>query len=573
MKKEDWHEVVWPSAKRVADLREPAGRVDTLKGKTVAELWSWTFKGDVMFAAIEKRLSELYPGIKFISWREFGEIHGANERQVLEELPQKLKAFGADAAITGVGGGASGAAADVRCSMVMERLGIPTVTIVTDAFANQARAAARGLGCENLPIAVYPGQPLLFADEKVYETTERVLCDDLIRGLTIQPECGSAPEEPGERDIIFSGSFEEVNEFFYRNSWQDGLPIIPPTIERVEHFLKFTDMDEREQLGIIQPDNRKVTVWNVAVNGVMSGCRPQYMPVLIAIIKAMLDPKFQHEHLGHSPGMEELIIVNGGIIDELEFNCTQGVFRPGYTANTSIGRFWRLFLRNMARLLPHEADKSCFGDGYRMVLAENEKFLESIGWDAMSVDAGFENGDNLITICSCTEKTQAIQVGGGNAEETLRNIEKRMGDNNLFAEYFFRGMRTKPVIIIPPAVIRVLASEGYTKEKIKRHFHENTTVRLSQLGSAAIKRFYQGIDEGNWPEFIGRSKELDRDVRISASPDDFRIVVSGDEMGSHVLICAQQGIIGWPVTKKIELPVKWNELMKECAGDEREKKV
>ncbi len=557
------YEVVWPSGKSTIAGQKLAKRLDSLQGKTVAELWSWTFKGDIMFKAFEDELGKRYPDIKFISWKEFGEIHGANEREVLAALPEKLKNFGVDAVICGVGGGASGAAADVRCSVLVEKLGIPTVTIVTDAFLGQGGMTAKGLGYPNLPFTAHPGQPLVCTDEQVYANTVNILCDEVVTGLTVQPADGEDIKEPDRRDIIFSGTNEEVNEYFYEHEWQDGLPIVPPTIEKVEEFLKYTDRAEEEVLGVIQPDNREVTVWSVAVNGVMSGCLPEYMPILIAIVEGILDPVFQHEHLGHTPGMEELIIINGkGIIKELGFNCTQGVMRPGPRANTSIGRFWRMFLRNMATFLPHKADKSCFGDGFRVVLAENEEFLESIGWEPMSVDAGFEAGDNIVTICSCTEKTQVIQAGADTAEKTLENIEKRMGDDNLFVEYHFRGMETRPVIVIPPQLINKLIAGGYDKAKIKEHFHENAKKRLSHMGTATLQRFYEAIDQKIWPNLIGTTKDLDRDVKLTYSSESFRIVVSGDVGGSHVLICTQQGIIGWPVSKKIELPKNWAELPK-----------
>jgi hypothetical protein len=97
------YEVVWPRGKRFDSGAKLAKRLDTLEGKVVAELWDWIFKGDIMFEVFEKELAKRYPGIKFVSWREFGEIHGANEHAVLEALPTKLKEFGVDAVICGVG--------------------------------------------------------------------------------------------------------------------------------------------------------------------------------------------------------------------------------------------------------------------------------------------------------------------------------------------------------------------------------------------------------------------------------------------------------------------------------------
>lgn len=96
-------DVVWPLGKTTSAGKKLAKRSDTLEGKVVAELWDWVFKGDVMFDAFRQELPKKYPGIKLISWEEFGEIHGPNEEAVLKALPQKLKDFGVDAVICGVG--------------------------------------------------------------------------------------------------------------------------------------------------------------------------------------------------------------------------------------------------------------------------------------------------------------------------------------------------------------------------------------------------------------------------------------------------------------------------------------
>ena len=426
----------------------------------------------------------------------------------------------------------------------------------------QGRLSAKGLGMPNLPYTVHPGHFNLATDEQVQKDAATVMLDQVIKGLTVQPPEEKSSDEPGLRDIVFQGSFEEVNEYFYDHEWSEGLPIAPPTVEKVEQFLKFTERPADDVIGKLLPDSREATLWNVAVNGVMAGCRPEYMPVLVAIVEAMVDPVFGQEHLGHTPGTETLIMINGRIIKELDFNCTQGALRPGFQANTSIGRFWRLYLRNVAGFLPHKTDKGCFGSNFRVVLAENEDAVAGMGWEPLSVDQGFKAGDNVITITSCTEKTQAIEVGAPTAEEILKNIEARMADNHLFIQFFFRGMRTRPVIVLTPAVLKVLTDAGYTKAKVKQHFYENAKLRVSRLSGMIVNRFYKGIAEGNWPEQLGTSTDLDRDIQMVSCPDDFMIVVSGDPDRDHVLICANNGYIGYPVSKKIEVPANWEELLK-----------
>ncbi len=94
------YEVVWPRGERKQALRPLAKRLDTLSGKTVAQLWDYLFAGDEVFTALEEKLRERYPGVKFISWREFGSTHAVNEKELLASLPQRFKDLGVDAAIS-----------------------------------------------------------------------------------------------------------------------------------------------------------------------------------------------------------------------------------------------------------------------------------------------------------------------------------------------------------------------------------------------------------------------------------------------------------------------------------------
>ncbi len=409
----------------------------------------------------------------------------------------------------------------------------------------------------NLPHTIHPGHVNLITDEQLDKTCRGDMLEQVIAGLTVQPPEEAAAGEPGARDIVFSGGFDDVQEHFMKNEWSEGLPIVPPTIDRVERFLAYTDRAPGEVIGHLLPENREATIWSIAVNGALAGCRPEYMPVLIAIVEAMADPIFGVEHLGHTPGTETLIVINGPIVKELNFNYLQAALRPGWQANTSIGRFWRLYLRNVAGFLPHKTDKGCFGGNFRVVLAENEDACAELGWKTMAEEEGFERGENVITISSCTEMTQAIEVGATTAEEILKNIEARMADNHLFVQFFFRGMRTRPTVVLTPATARVMADAGYDKAAVRKHFYENTKLWVDNLSGMIVNRFYRGIEAGNWPEQLGTSKELKRYIQITSCPEDFMLVVSGDPDRDHVMICSENGYIGYPVSKRIRLPANW----------------
>ncbi|MFC1986556.1 hypothetical protein ACFLWC_06170 [Chloroflexota bacterium] len=425
----------------------------------------------------------------------------------------------------------------------------------------------------NLPMSVYPGPANLHPVDELEKNVAEVMIDQVIKGLTVQPEEAKPSSEPGTRDIVFKGTFEEVNRFFYEKEWSDGLPIIPPTIEKVEEFLRYTDRSADEVISMLLPDKREATVWNIAVNGVMAGCRPEYMPVLVALVEALADPKFNQKDLAHTPGTEVLITINGPIIKDLGFNYEQGALRVGFQANTSVGRFWRLYLRNVAGFLPHKTDKATFGGTWRVVLAENEDALAKIGWEPMSVDQGFRAGDNVITVNSCTStdsiySVATVKAGTPTSEKILDRLAARIVDIQL---YFFlltlRGICVRPQILLSPCVAEGIARGGYSKEKVKRYFYEHARFpvkRLEQTCPDDLGTLCEAVKDGRLPKHYCESTDPNRLVPIVWSPDDFMITVSGDPGRDNCFICAQNAHIGHPVSKKIELPKNWVQLLKEA---------
>src|SRR5687768_12386857 len=147
-----------------------------------------------------------------------------------------------------------------------------------------------------------PGHTGVQSKEELRRNILEVTLDDVVRNLTGETSVGAAADaEPGARDVVVKGGFDEVNRYFYENELADGLPIVPPTREKVESFLRHTDRHPDEVLGIVLPDSRAATVWSIAVNGVMAGCKPEHMPVLVALIEAMVDPYYGVEHSGNTP--------------------------------------------------------------------------------------------------------------------------------------------------------------------------------------------------------------------------------------------------------------------------------
>jgi hypothetical protein len=452
----------------------------------------------------------------------------------------------------------------LRASAAAEAAGIPSSTLVCEGFLGLAASTSVGLGMPNIPVAAVPGHTGVQSKDELRRNILGITMDNVIENLLEEPAKASEESEPGARDIIFRGGFDEVNRYFYEHELSDGLPIVPPTRERVEQFLKCTDRDADETLGIVLPDSRAATIWSIAVNGVMAGCRPESMPVLIALVEAMVDPYYGVEHSGNTPGGETLIVLNGPIIKELGFNYTQGVMRDGFLPNTSVGRFWRLYLRNVAGFLPHKNDKATFGNTWRVVVAENEDVVRELGWEPNSVDMGFAAGDNTVTISRFTGGNHISSLSGSTPEEMMPYLADGVVRQYSWQIMFTvgQGMGTlRPLILLSPLIARTIASWGWSKQDLKRYLYDHARLPAHQyeriLRDWTMKPTWNLEEEvrlGRVPQVFFESNDPDRMVPLVWDPDDYMVVVTGDPARNSAYVFAHNGVLGYPVAKKIYTP-------------------
>ncbi len=464
----------------------------------------------------------------------------------------------------------------LRASAAAERAGVPSASLACEGFLGQASATAAGLGMPNLPSVTVPGHVDAQTAEQLRENVLSVSVDSVIESLTSDPAPLDAASEPGPQQIVFSGSPDEVTDHFYEHEWSDGLPIVPPTIGRVEEFLRFTDRSPDDELGVLLPDKRSATIWNVAVNGVMAGCRPAYMPVLIAMIEAMADPDYGVEHSGNTPGSDTLVVLNGPIIKELGFNYEQGALRDGFQANTTVGRFWRLYLRNVAGFLPHRTDKGSFGNTWRVVLAENEDALARIGWTNIATDQSVTNG-NAVTISRYTGGAVIVSVFGTEPDQMIPYLADALTKQTGWELIFTVGLATgtqKPLLVLTPIVAETLARAGLSKQDLQRSLYEQARLPASKFelyisGWTNLvpgnPRLLDLVREGSAPAVFGESDDPDRLVPIVCEPEDIMIAVSGDPLRTNAYSFVQNGMLGATTTKPIELPKDWAQLLAEAS--------
>jgi len=456
----------------------------------------------------------------------------------------------------------------LRASAAAEEAGVPSVSLTCEGFVGQAATTATGLGLPGLPVAIVPGHVDVQTVDELRANVLGVTVEGVIQGLTTPAEKASEVEEPDPGEVVFEGTFDEINRFFYENGWSDGLPIVPPTSARVEAFLRQAGRDADEELGVLLPDRRSATVRTVAINGVMAGCRPEYMPVLVALVEAMADPRYGVEHSGNTPGAETLIVVNGPIVRRLGFNYQQGALRDGFQANTSIGRFWRLYLRNVAGFLPHRTDKGTFGNTWRVVLAENEDALGRMGWTTIAQDQGLAAGESAVTISRFTGGTVLASVFGTRAEEMIPYLADGIARLVAWEVIFTVGMSVgaqRPLLVLSPILAQTLARAGLSKQDVQQRLfaHARIPARkferyIGEWTNLAPGRPTLGdlVKRGRAAAIFAESDDPERLVPVVEKASDIMIAVSGDPLRTNAYVFAHNGILGFPTTKPVRLPAR-----------------
>jgi hypothetical protein len=462
----------------------------------------------------------------------------------------------------------------LRASAAVERGGFPTVSIVSTGFLKQAEVVARGLGFPDLKIAHYPGTPMVDSSAQLREKIERDLLPQIIDGFCRRESRlreADVQREPRPREVVLRGTLEEVNERFYANGWTDGLPVIPPTIAAIERFLQFTDRAADDVIGVCPPDNREATVWNVAATGVMAGCRPEYMPVLIAVVEAVTDPEFRMQDAGSTPGWESLITVSGPIADELDFNSGASVMRIGRRANSSVGRFLRLILRNMAgfRFAPGAGDKGSIAQNFFVALAENETACRELGWPTYSADRGFKAGENIVTVQSVVSVSPPIYTGSDDPAEHARLLAELVGQScGYWSPVAMAYARSDPLIVLGPSIAKVFADHGWSKDDIRRHIYDHVWITAEDAERYA---YYVGltgfslrnqVEKGLLPREYCASEDPKRRLRVFLNPESIGIVVAGDPGRNQSKVYCSNHTQGPPVSRKIALPRKWSERLR-----------
>lgn len=335
---------------------------------------------------------------------------------------------------------------------------------------------------------------------------------------------------------------EAIQAYLEAREWGDGLPVVPPTPERVERMVAGAGREPDEVIAEVDPRRGEATVEKIAVNAVMAGCRPDYMPVLIAAVEAVADPAFNlHGIQSTTNPVGPLLVVNGPVRRRIDLNCGRNALGPGRRANATIGRALRLILLHVGGALPDRMDKAILGmpGKYTFCLGENE---EESPWEPLHVERGFAAEESTVTAVGA-QGTQNILALAGGAREALiltGDAMATMGNNNVL---FGRG---NPLVFFSPGHARQFVDQGYrTKADVKRALFECSKIPRSRFPEREV-----------FPLVPLRERSLDGDhVCVARRAEDILVVVAGGPEPYHICYCPNFADT-WAVTKRVVLPAE-----------------
>ena len=358
--------VLSPVPQTAVEPAPMAPRLDSLDGRTVA-LVGGSFMASVTHPEIRRRLLAAHPTARVLLFDEVGAAGpypapGVVRREK-EAFERRLRELGVHAVVSGNGGCGLCTPKETGSCIAAEKLGIPSVLVAGPGFADQARASARAAGLPTLRVAVYPGAFAADARETLLANAAEVLWPAVERALTApfdaaETNRASAAGAPDPAAPVLTGGYDEVCRAMADSGWTDGLPVVPPTPERVAEFLRFTDRAPDEVVATIPPANRAATVRHVAVNGAMAGCPPEFMPLLLAFTKALAAGDFRRT-LSSTHAWTPWCWLSGPVAAQLGFSSGQGEISD--PRNAALGRFVNLAMINLGGYRVRENRMGTFG--------------------------------------------------------------------------------------------------------------------------------------------------------------------------------------------------------------------
>ena len=580
--KGDGFAVVSPVGRGTVPMIEMAPRLNSLEGKTIA-IVGGSFMARITHPELKRLILKDYPTARIILLDEIGSagVYPAPgvTRRSKDEFQEKLRSMGVNAVISGNCGCGLCTPKEVGSCIAAEYIGIPAVAIAGPTFTEQVFYTSTNNGVPAPRVAEYPGAFASHTSDELIKNTREVLYPQIVKALTTPITAeelarSAKSAQGGLRDDVFFGTYQEVNDYFCEMNWSDGLPIVPPTFDKVSEFLRYTDKAWDETVAVLPVAHRNTTVWHVAVNGVMAGCKPEYMPILIAMTKAMGAGSFRRT-LASTHAWVPYCWLNGPVVRQLGIDCGQGEINEA--SNASIGRFMNLALMNLAGYYVKQNRMGTFGYPMPWCLVEDEVACREIGWKPYHARLGYRMNDNTIT-------TSSTLLWGNNMAPSTTSPQKLMEllawditERCQFALGSGKQFTYRTILMTKP-IAKNLATKYHTPYALeqdliktaRRSFHERVFANYyANPGSNPEERH----PIRNWRGHLSRTEGATTTptpvwydtpetemLTIPAMKEDMTaFLITGDASRNKVQVMPGGGF----ETVSIDLPAEWDKLMQE----------
>jgi hypothetical protein len=438
-----------PLCPRVADLNQ----------KVIYVVDSGIFGAYKFTEKVAALLPTYFPTVKVVYKITQG-LFLSTDSELWDEMKKNADTF-----VYGPAGGTNGFMNGARWSIFLEKMGIPGVYVLSEGYEKAVQTT-----CENegMPLLRRVVTPMPAWSEEALGRTDRIL-KEIIDRLTTplndeEKRTGFiVPERPPR--IATKGTLRDVQHYFADHKWSDGLPIIPPTEESVAEMLTGTGHSPDEIVAdAVPPDKWVVPVEKVAINGVMAGCKPNDMPVLLALFEAFLKGQFYSSMLSVN-SWSLMAVVNGPIVKKIGMNPGLHALGPGSPANATIGRALRLFMINLAGITPGGNVMACQGNptNYSFAFAENE---EASPWEPLHVTRGHKGEESCVTLFDGGWTHGGNMTGQSDGPLDLGGI--------LEVIRIFQQPQGAVILLSPPLARRIAREKNFHKKDLQEYLWKNS---------------------------------------------------------------------------------------------------
>ena len=449
-------------------------------------------------------------------------------------------------------------------------MGIPTVVLTRQEFVGVVKNAVSGIGlAPDIAMVTFPTANFLpSADLSPVEARKSEFYDGLTKWVSTKVRAGAGRMLSVEGET-YEEALNKANELLVANLWGDGLPLWPATQDRVNWILRGAALPRTHVLGKFPPRGAIVTVEACAIALAMAGGRPEYLPVLIAIVDAFFDPAAMSDLLQATSGSPFAVaIVSGPVAKQIRLNSGFGLLGPDpqHPAGASIGRALRLMQQNLGGALPGTGTMAVFGQMRftNAVFAEDEAGLPA-GWELHTTERhGFKRGTNCVSLAFANGATNVFRRGAKKEtkeEDVIQGLQRIVQYLRVPDIHYIYGYDegTPGIVVLSNVVAGDLASLGWTKDSIREYLYEHSKVPMEEMRKAG------GIA---WMEIA--STEVARESMkldpwpIASKPANIDIVVAGGGHSSHALW--MQGYCPGVIGREIKLPATFDQLVSEADG-------